>query len=31
MAADDSLIQAMRSSCARLCSNESFYNHEPHL
>ena len=24
MAADDALIQAMRESCGRLCSNESF-------
>jgi len=24
MAADDALIQAMRKSCGRLCSNESF-------
>jgi len=24
MAADDALIQAMRESCRRLCSNESF-------
>jgi len=23
-AADDALIQAMRESCGRLCSNESF-------
>jgi len=24
MAADDALIQAMRKSCGRLCSNKSF-------
>ena len=24
MAADDTLMQAMRDSCGRLCSNESF-------
>jgi len=24
MAADDALMQAMRESCGRLCSNESF-------
>jgi len=24
MSADDALIQAMRESCGRLCSNESF-------
>jgi len=24
MAADDALMQAMRESCERLCSNESF-------
>ena len=24
MAADDALMQAMRDSCGRLCSNESF-------
>jgi len=24
MAADDALVQAMRDSCGRLCSNESF-------
>jgi len=24
MAADDALIQAMRESCGRLCSNKSF-------
>jgi len=24
VAADDALIQAMRESCGRLCSNESF-------
>jgi len=30
MAADDTLIQAMRESCGRLCSNESFFNRGPH-